>query len=88
MKTLTETKEEYAKSLGAGGWEYLEDEEKEVGYSEVAKRYAQQACEDLKERIAENARTKYIRYDNPSGVFHGEDVVDKDSILNTQIILP
>lgn len=49
----------------------------------VARVYAQQACEDLRERIAEQAKVKTVA--TPLGDYHE---VNKETILNTEIILP
>lgn len=55
--------------------------------NEVAKRYAQQCCEDLRERIAKEAKLKPYTY--PDGYKSNEiSVIDKDSIRNVEIILP
>lgn len=51
--------------------------------NDVAYEYAQQACEDLRERIAEEAKVKTVA--TPLGDYHE---VNKESIINTPIILP
>ena len=52
-------------------------------YLKARNEYARQACEDLRERIAENAFEIY----KESG-FTNTGMKVKDSILNTEIILP
>lgn len=47
------------------------------------KEYATSACEDLRERIAEEAKVKTVA--TPLGDYHE---VNKESILETEIILP
>lgn len=84
MKTLAEIQIEYAKSIGFSNWfdllrHQLNAQLIHRDYNEVTKRYALQACEDLRERIAENACLE------PNGMLLQ---VDKQSILETEILLP
>jgi len=87
MKTIEDIKNEVALEHGyAGSMDVFE-----FSYAlcdEVAKRYALEAIKADRERVAQNAKTKYVRYDDPKANFHGEDVVDKQSILNLPIELP
>jgi len=101
MKTLDEIKDELAKEYGHDDFESLlwamADGEGNAGLkwfekvlNEVARIYAQQVAEDVRQRCAENAKIKekYIPVDDP---YYGEEiryVVSKQSILNTEIKLP
>lgn len=86
MKNLEEVKEEVSFKYNFLSWDDLMDyvyskayEDPEKYYNEVAKRYAQSVAEDLRERIADEARLE------PNGMLLQ---VDKQSILDTEIILP
>lgn len=59
---------------------YKEDPDAKV-FIDAMEMYALQCCEDLRERIAENAMTR--TNDESTSI-----IVDKESILNTEIILP
>lgn len=88
MKTLEEIKDEVAFEKENCKWNCLFMVDQWNYSEEVAKRYATEAIKADRERVAENAKTKYVRYDDPKANFHGEDVVDKESILNLPIELP
>lgn len=91
MKTLTEIKNEVAFEKFETRWDtsskFYNDEgvsilEDSGAIDEVAKRYAQQACEDLRERIADSSP----RFDNHYLFQFNE--VEKEVIRNSKIILP
>lgn len=81
MKTF----EQHLHDSGTGGYplrdilDNLTDEDIEDSVKEFAKEYAQKACEDLRERIAEEACLE------SNGILLQ---VDKQSILEAEIILP
>lgn len=85
MKTF----EQHLHDSGTGGYplrdilDNLTDEEIEDSVKEYARDYAQKACEYLRERIAESAFEMY----KESG-FTNTGIKVKQSILNTEIILP
>ena len=85
MKNLGQIKNEVAIGLGYNSFLHamtaLSPFKIEDLYNEVSKRYAKQACENLKERIAQNIRQS-IEYK------YGHVTIDKNKILNTEIILP
>lgn len=79
MKTYQEiSKEEIDKFIKQGY------NDKPIGFDEhVAKLYAQQVAEDVRQRCSDNAELV------PEGHFNGfGGTVDKETILNTEIILP
>lgn len=98
MKTLEEIKYKLAKDAGFDDWEHLcfhhgnlesihRFDKLTEFMNEVAKRYAQQCCEDLRERIADSVKLKPHVY--PDGyISHEILVLDKNSIRNVEIILP
>jgi hypothetical protein len=91
MKTLEQIKDEVAVDYGYSDFEDMEsnilfeghDTEDMPAFDAIAKDYAQQACEDLRERIAEKSFEMY----KESG-FTNTGMKVKQSILNTEIILP
>lgn len=88
MKKLEEIKNEVAEEIFGCPFHQIEDGldtgEAERITTEIAKRYAQSCCEDLRERIAKEATTAC---DCDVWNCEGESV-DKESIRNTEIILP
>lgn len=107
MKTLEEVKKEIALEYGRD--DYRKDFEYGIGLNKflsefefmdiVAKRYARQCCEDLRERIAEGSM---LEIDNEGYKEYVEEYMDNDAnpitsptyraskkhILETEIILP
>lgn len=84
MKTF----EQYFHDSGTGGYplrtilDNLTDEEIEDSVKEYAQDYARSACEDLRERIAKEARIEVISFAK------GFVRYKKHDIKNTEIILP
>lgn len=99
MKTLEQIKDEVANELHKCTFKQAYLLVSVLKYdeiiNEVVKRYAQQACEDLRERIAENATMNYhcghfktntqTRYQQ---IGDSNVQVNREGILNTEIILP
>lgn len=83
MKTLTEIEEEASlKRFGCSLFEALprmDFMEVLEFVNDVAYEYAQQACEDLRERIADN-----VELNNETSCHY----IEKEDILKSEIILP
>lgn len=84
MKRLNDIKNEVAKELYGCSFlqacRFVNGMEWESMLDDAAKRYAQQACEDLRERIADNIRQSF------KDSYKGSEYYKK--IINTEIILP
>ena len=88
MKTLIDIKNEVAKDKYDCTFQqactFMRIEDTEDFMNVVAKRYAKKCCEDLRERIVDKATTAC---DCDVWNCEGESV-DKNSIMNVEIILP
>lgn len=87
MKTYSECKTEIARQYDYLTWSELKEHENiqnlDEFYEEVAKIYAQQVGEDVRQRCYDNADVTW-EYDG----YEDQPVVNEKSILNTEIILP